>query len=136
MTNKLLARFAEDEFDWCGLIEKGVRLEGILHLESTFRIDGCVKGAIFSKAKLILAENSVVDGEVRAVHVTIAGKVMGKLYASEQVEILGSGRVTGDIYTGHLQIEAGGVLDGVCYVPAISENETAIAIPMKPVFDE
>jgi cytoskeletal protein CcmA (bactofilin family) len=49
---------------------------------------------------------------------------------------LGSGRVTGDIYTGYLQIEAGGVLEGVCHVPAISENESEIAIPMKPAFDE
>jgi cytoskeletal protein CcmA (bactofilin family) len=136
MKNRLLARFAEDEFDWCGLIEKGVRFEGTLRLASTFRIDGEVKGTIFSEAKLILAENSVVEGEIHAAHVTIAGRTTGKLYASERVEILATGRVSGEIHSPQLQIESGGVLDGVCYVPTISENEPAIAIPMKPVFED
>jgi cytoskeletal protein CcmA (bactofilin family) len=136
MKNRLLARFAEDEFDWCGLIEKGVRLEGTLHLASTFRIDSEVKGSIFSKAKLILAENSVVEGDVHAAHVTIAGKVTGHIHASERVEILRTGRASGEIHTPQLQIESGGVLDGVCYVPALSGNEPAIAIPMKPAFGE
>lgn len=136
MKNRLLARFAEEEFDWCGLIEKGVRFEGTLHLASTFRIDGEVKGAIFSQAKLILAENSVIEGEVHAAHVTVAGKITGKLHASERVDILATGRVAGEIHTPQLQIESGGVLDGVCYVPAISENEVAIAIPMTPALNE
>jgi cytoskeletal protein CcmA (bactofilin family) len=135
MTNRLLAHFAEDEFDWCGLMEKGVRLEGTLRLCSTFRIDGEVKGSIFSKAKLILAENSVVEGDVHAVHVTNAGKVTGQIHASERVEILPTGRVSGEIYTPQLQIEPGGVLDGVCYVPSFPGSEQAIAIPMKPAFD-
>jgi cytoskeletal protein CcmA (bactofilin family) len=132
MKNKLLARFAEEDFDWCGLIEKGVRFEGTLYLKSTFRLDGEVKGTIFSEAKLILAENSVVEGDVHVLHVVVAGKITGRIYASERVEILGTGRVSGEIRAPQLQIEPGGVLDGVCYVPAIAENEPVMAIPIRP----
>jgi cytoskeletal protein CcmA (bactofilin family) len=118
---------------WSGLIEKDVRMEGTLHVSGTFRIDGKFKGEIVSVGRLILAENAAVEAEVHAVHVAIAGKFTGKLHAEREVEISSTGRARGEIHTPCLLIEPGGVLDGVCNVPASAGEGREIAIPVRPV---
>lgn len=133
MKNKLLSRFTEEDLGWCGLLEKGARLAGTLFLKSAFRIDSEVRGSIFSEAKLIVAENAIIEGEIHAADLAVAGRISGKIHASRKVHIMSTGRVSGDVFTPQLEIDPGGILDGICHVP--SEGDSAIAIPMKPVFN-
>lgn len=121
---------------WCGLIEKDVRMEGTLHVPGTFRIDGEFKGQIVSAGRLILGENAVVEAEIRADYVAIAGSFSGKLFAEREVEISSSGRARGEIHTPCLQIAPGGVFDGVCHVPASAAGDKEIAIPVRPFVPE
>jgi cytoskeletal protein CcmA (bactofilin family) len=118
---------------WCGLIEKDVCMEGTLRVPGTFRIDGTFKGNIVSAGRLILGENAVVEGEIHAVVAAIAGWFIGKLYAEREVEISSTGRAQGEIHTPCLQIEPGGVLDGVCHVPASGADGKEVAIPVRPI---
>src|SRR5580704_16300660 len=105
MRKILIDRDAPDHSQWCGLIEKDVRIEGNLHVPGTFRIDGEFKGEIVSAGRLILGENAVVEGEIHAVEAAIAGRFLGKLYAEREVEISSTGRAQGEIHTPCLQIE-------------------------------
>jgi cytoskeletal protein CcmA (bactofilin family) len=117
--------------EWYGLVERGVSFEGTLRVPGTFRIDGELKGSIISAGRLILAENAVVEGEVRALQVDIAGTVTGKIHA-EEVSISASGRVHGEIHSRCLHIEAGGILDGVCHVPSPGGEDASLPVPVRP----
>jgi cytoskeletal protein CcmA (bactofilin family) len=126
-------RDESNDSSWCGLIEKDVRIEGTLRVPGTFRIDGEFKGDIISTGRLILGENAIVDAEIHAVHVVIAGKFTGKLHAEREAKISATGRAQGEIHTPCLQIEPGGVLDGVCHVPAAAGDGREIVVPVRPI---
>lgn len=104
--------------EWIGFLDRGVKLEGLLELAGTFRIDGEVKGTVRCKERLIVGENGRVEGEVVSAVVSVAGKVHGKVNGLSRVEILPTGMVEGEIYTPCLVIEAGGVIEGRCHMRA------------------
>jgi cytoskeletal protein CcmA (bactofilin family) len=116
--------------EWTGFIEEGVRFEGKLELQGTFRINGQVKGTIISEEGLILDERAKVEGQIEGDYVSIAGKYDGVIFAKSRVEIHSKGVVTGEIHTPCLVIEPGGVFDGQCHMLAESSART-LTIPIR-----
>jgi len=102
--------------EWIGFLDRGVKLEGTLELGGTFRIDGEVRGTVRCKERLIVGEGGRLEGEVESALVTVAGRVHGKLTTKSRVEILPTGVVEGEVHTPCLVIEAGGVLEGRCFM--------------------
>ncbi len=115
---------------WTGFIEEGVRLEGKLQLPGTFRINGQVKGTLVSEQSLILGEGARVEGEIEGDYVSVAGKFDGVIFAKGRVEVHAKGRVTGEIHTPCLVIEAGGVFDGQCHMLSGTAAK-AVTIPIR-----
>ena len=117
--------------DWTGFLEKGVRLEGKLETEGTFRIDSEVKAAIVSRGTLILGEHSLVEGDIEGNVVQIAGRFSGKIQARGRVEIQARAIVTGEIQTPCLMVEPGAVFDGQCLVPVSTPDLPPLTIPVR-----
>jgi cytoskeletal protein CcmA (bactofilin family) len=126
-----LDRKKQESGEWTGFLEEGVRLEGKLETDGTFRIDSAMKGTILSRDTLILGEHAFVEGEINGNCVLIAGRFAGKIQARGRVEIQASAVVTGDIETPCLLIEPGGVFDGQCRMPAVAEESLPITIPIR-----
>ena len=105
-----------DHGDWTGFLEKSARLEGRLECTGTFRIDSTIKGTLVSDGTFILAKNAMVDGEITAKRVVVAGRFSGTIQATGSVEIQTEAIVTADIHTPSLVIEPGAVFDGQCHM--------------------
>ncbi len=90
-----------------GLIWKG-ELAG----SGGVRIEGAFDGAIQLHGLVVVGERGrVTCDELRAVSVVVAGSVKGNILA-ERLEIMGSGRVWGDVTTVSLSTEDGAFLRG------------------------
>lgn len=126
------ARAAESG-DWCGFLDKSVRLQGTLEFPGTFRVEGEVKGTIISSQTLMLGEAARVEGQIEGNHVMISGRFDGVIFAKGRVEIHAKGTVTGEIHAPCLVIEAGGIFDGQCHMLAASETAKPLTIPIRAV---
>jgi cytoskeletal protein CcmA (bactofilin family) len=128
-----LDRKKQSAGEWTGFLDQGVRFEGTLEAEGTFRIDSNLKGAIVSRDTLILGEHAFVEGEIDGNAVLIAGRFTGKIRARGRVEIQANAVVTGNVTTPCLMVEPGGVFDGECSLPPATEQTTPITIHVRSV---
>ena len=96
------------------LISEKVRIEGKLIVEQVTRLHGTVIGEIQSLpgSTLIVCNTALVEGNVEADTVIVDGEVRGDVTAKNRVVITESGRVTGNIKTASLRVDAGGQIEG------------------------
>jgi len=100
--------------DLNGFLDAGSHIEGDLHFEDTFRIDGRLSGRVVSNGDLVVGEQGQVEGELRVGRIFISGTVKGSVRATQRVEITVRGRVTADLETPSLLIEDGAFFEGRC----------------------
>lgn len=107
-------------------------VKGEIQSSGTLRIDGVVEGAISSKGAVIIANDGIVQADIRADHIVIGGTIHGNVIAREKVELLPTGNLHGDVTTvayGFI-VNEGAVFEGVCKMEK-PEGEN-IAHPKKP----
>ena len=97
-------------------IGKGMRIEGKIYGMRPIWIDGEVHGTIDSISEVIIGEFAKVDATIKAATIKVNGSVEGELFASNSIEIMAKGRVTGNItnLAGSLVIQTGGIFEGQC----------------------
>lgn len=74
-------------------------------------VDGKLEGSIDSKAEVIIGQSGVVDGEIKARRILVSGSFFGKIEA-ERLEIVASGKVTGEVSVAQLIVESGAHFNG------------------------
>jgi cytoskeletal protein CcmA (bactofilin family) len=94
------------------LLGRGTAFEGKLTFEGTVRIDGKLKGEIFSDDTLIIGEGAYVEAEIDIGEIIVQGTLVGNVRAKRGIEVLAPGRVKGDLYTPSLMIEKGVLFEG------------------------
>lgn len=117
--------FASGEMN--GYLGLGTAVTGDLVFENSLRIDGSFKGSIRSDAVLTVGEAGDIEADIDVGVLLVYGKVVGKVRASERVEIHPHGKVVGDIRAPNLVTRAGAVFRGNCF---IGEEEDAAARPL------
>lgn len=110
------------------LLGRGTSFEGKLTFEGTVRVDGKLKGEVFSDDVLIVGEGATVEAEIDIGEVIIQGTVIGNIRARRSIEILAPGRIKGDLHTPSLQIEKGVVFEGRSFMEGLAPG-TAGAVP-------
>jgi len=100
------------------LISSGTSLKGNLSSNSDLRIDGTVIGNIHSSAKVVIGANGVVEGDIIGTQADIVGKVSGNVRAKDLLQLRGECLVTGNLYTGKLQVEPTATFNGQCHMGA------------------
>lgn len=110
--------------DLNGFLDAGSRIDGDLHFEDTFRIDGRLSGRVVSKGDLVVGEHGQVEGEIRVGRIFISGRVKGSVQAAQRVEITARGKVHADLETPALMIEDGAFFEGRCSMGKRSEAST------------
>lgn len=97
------------------LLGIGTTIEGTLAFKDTIRLDGRVKGKIFSeKGTVIIGERAMVEAEIRVGVAIIKGTVNGQIQAAERIEVHMPASITGDIQAPVLSIETGVSFNGNC----------------------
>lgn len=110
------------------LLGRGTSFEGKLTFEGTVRVDGKLKGEVFSDDVLIIGEGATVEAEIDIGEVIIQGTVIGNIRARRSIEVLAPGRVKGDLHTPTLQIEKGVIFEGRSFMEGIAPG-TSVATP-------
>ena len=123
------------------LLGRGATFEGKLTFEGTVRVDGKLKGEVFSDDVLIVGEGATVEAEIDIGEIIIQGTVIGNIRAKRGIEIHAPGRVKGDLHTPSLQIDKGVIFEGRSFMEGTVAPKGAApapatapaAAPAKPV---
>jgi cytoskeletal protein CcmA (bactofilin family) len=98
------------------LIGAGSTLVGDLTFTGGLRIDGTVRGAVRcggeGEGMLVISEQGVVEGEIRAAHLVVSGRITGPVYTTELVELQPNARVSGDLHYRALEMHHGAIVEG------------------------
>jgi len=94
------------------IISSGVRIEGSFFSEGNVRIDGNIKGDVIVNGNLTTGDLSLLTGEVKAKNVTMSGKIVGRVHASEKLKLEPRSILKGDLFTKILVIEEGALFEG------------------------
>lgn len=111
-----------------GFLGKGTSCTGDLVFEDSMRLDGVFKGTIRSDSVLSIGESADVEADIQVGTLLVSGRVVGKVRATDRVEIHPGGRVIGDIRAPNLVTKQGAVFRGNCF---IGEEEDVAAQPFR-----
>ncbi len=103
------------------IIGNNSKIEGLLLTSDSTRVDGLLQGKILSESSVIIGEHGVIKGDIKAVDILVAGTVYGNLKADARIEITGTGRVLGDLFTKTLVIDEGASFRGNCSMDVADE---------------
>ena len=116
----------------------GTRLQGTLQVEESIRIDGQLEGNIEQSEGhahwVVLGPTSEIHGDIRAQNVRVAGKVIGNINASGNVELANGAEVRGNIKHRAITVEPGASVHGQLIAhdhthDHEAEPETKVIIP-------
>ena len=82
-----------------GYLGSDVRMDGSLETNNSLRIDATFVGNVSSSHSVVVGTLGRVMGEIQAPVIKVDGWVEGDLKAAKLVEVLGNGRIEGNIYT-------------------------------------
>jgi cytoskeletal protein CcmA (bactofilin family) len=94
------------------VIGKGTLIEGNVAAEGDLRLEGTIRGDVSTKTTLIVAQGSVIEGNLTAQHAEIAGRVHGTVQTTGLLTIKSTGTIDGDVITMNLNVEAGSTFTG------------------------
>jgi cytoskeletal protein CcmA (bactofilin family) len=107
--------------------------EGKFYIAGSLQIDGRFEGEIKTQDQLIVGETGKVKTDIFARRVVVGGTVIGNIEAGEEVLLLSTGRVLGNIKAPRVNIEEGVVVKGEISVDAGQKKDVTSII--KESFD-
>ncbi|MFA6272257.1 MAG: polymer-forming cytoskeletal protein [Patescibacteria group bacterium] len=96
------------------IIGPSVKVEGDFHGEGSIVVEGQVTGTLKTNQDLRIGTNAKIKADLEAENVFISGEVVGDLYVKGKTELKSTAKVTGNIKTKIISIEAGASLNGNC----------------------
>ncbi len=94
------------------VIGEGSIFNGRFSVNGSILIEGKFQGDIRTDDRLVVGPTGKVKTDIVARRVTVAGTLIGNITASEEVSLLHTGRVLGNISTPKLIVEPGVVTEG------------------------
>lgn len=98
------------------VIGEGSVFNGKFYVNGSIIIEGIFQGDIKTDDALIVGPTGKVKTDIRARSVTIAGTLIGNITATEEVNLVRTGKVLGDISTPRLNVEPGVVTEGKIHI--------------------
>jgi len=95
-------------------IENSTSVQGNIVSEGDFRIDGELKGSLKTKGKVVVGKDGIIDGEVSCSNADVEGKIKGKLFVSETLNLRSTSVIEGDVVIGKLIVESGASFNASC----------------------
>jgi cytoskeletal protein CcmA (bactofilin family) len=100
------------------LIGTGTVVQGKVMTEGSIRIDGTMVGDVVAKANAAIGSSGILDGNLSAKNVSLAGRVKGTVTASEKLILESKSVLQGDIRASKLVVDEGAMFDGRCSMSA------------------
>jgi cytoskeletal protein CcmA (bactofilin family) len=106
------------------LIGAGTVVEGKVLTEGSIRIDGTMVGDVVAGANAAVGSSGVLEGNLSAKNISLAGKVRGAVMASEKLILESKSVLRGDIRATRLVVDEGAMFDGQCAMSAGDGEES------------
>jgi len=95
------------------VIGENTSFNGHLKCDGNIRIDGvCEDGIIETVGNVLVTSQGKWAAKIIAQNVSVAGEVTGVIKAHGRLEIISTGRVTGDVQVANFYKDEGAVLEG------------------------
>lgn len=94
------------------LLDAQLSVTGDLETTGSLRIEGALDGSVLSADSVVVGVGSKISGDIHAREVVVGGTITGNVHASERVELQATAVVTGDVHTGSILVQEGGVVNG------------------------
>jgi cytoskeletal protein CcmA (bactofilin family) len=106
------------------IIGEGSIFDGRFYVNGSILIEGKFQGDIRTDDQLIVGPTGKVKTDIVARRVTIAGTLIGNIAASEEVSLLHTGKVLGNISTPKLTVEPGVITEGKVTITSGQADDT------------
>jgi cytoskeletal protein CcmA (bactofilin family) len=110
------------------IIGEGSVFEGRFYVSGSIQIEGKFQGDIKTDDQVFVGPTGKVKTDISARKVVIAGTLIGNIIATEEVNLLQSGKVLGNITTPRLVVEPGVVTDGKVTITSASDKDITSVI--------
>jgi cytoskeletal protein CcmA (bactofilin family) len=94
------------------VIGEGLTIEGEVTSEEDVEVHGTVRGKLTSADAVAVGSTGVVEADVTATTLSVAGQVTGDVIASERVDLQAGGKLIGDVKAARLTIADGASFKG------------------------
>lgn len=94
------------------LLDSQLTVTGDLETTASLRIEGNLEGSVLSADSVVIGVGSKISGDIHAREIVVGGTITGNVHASERVELQATAVVTGDVHTGSILVQEGGVVNG------------------------
>lgn len=131
-----MAKLYEQEESNSGInvISAGTMITGDVVCSGDLRIDGNIKGNVKSRAKVIIGQSGIVDGDINCKSIEVEGNVKANVTVTDLMSLKSTANLVGNICAGKLAIEPGANFAGNCKMqgmkadvhpvtPAANENK-------------
>lgn len=107
-----------NQHEIASLVGATTTITGNVEFSGGLRIDGTVKGSVRcvegeKGGMLVISESGRVEGEVRAAHLVVAGRIDGPVCAAQLIELQPKARIVGDVRYRALEMHHGAVVEGL-----------------------
>ena len=86
------------------LVGAGTRVSGDLNIAGLVRVDGDIDGNLETTGRVIIGEKARIRGNVTAKAAVIGGIIEGDVYAPDEIQILATSSVYGDVITKKISV--------------------------------
>ncbi len=100
------------------IIGAGTVITGDIESSGDIRIDGKLIGNLSSKAKVLIGQDGIVEGDIIGQQADVMGKITGKIKIYELLQLRGKSNVSAEITTGKLEVEPSASFNGSCQMGA------------------
>jgi len=87
-------------------------LQGRLEVQGDLKIAGKVEGELRATGNITIDSSASVQASIEGSNVSVRGQVTGTVTARRRLTLGGSGRLSGDVKVGRLNVEDGTTLNG------------------------
>lgn len=94
------------------LIAAGISVEGELTADEEVVVNGTLRGTLSGSDAVSIGPDGVVEADITATSLSVAGRVLGNVNAAERVDIQAGGRLIGDVKASRLTIADGASFKG------------------------
>ncbi len=96
------------------LLCEGTMIVGDIKTKNDVRIDGTIKGKVFTTGRLVVGNTAKIEGDIECANIDVFGLIMGNMTVSGTAALKAPARIIGNIVAGVLSVEPGVFFNGNC----------------------
>lgn len=104
------------------IVGPGTEVRGELSVNGSARVDGIMHGSLKAKGRVVIGSDARLHCDIQGSSVVVGGVVKGNIVASEEVTLLSSALVLGDIVTTRIRVEEGSFVQGLVMASGKDED--------------